>query len=182
MKQSTLPLAAVVMFLCISTATFSQKKIALLVGISNYEDNRSWKTLSSQNDLKYLQTILMQQGFKSGDITVVKEKAASLQGILAELDRLSDKSQPGDIVFFHFSGHGQQIQDDNGDEADGYDEALVPYDAKGKYDPVNYTGQFHLRDDVLGNKLENIRKKIGPTGTPAGCIRCLPFRNCNQGK
>jgi hypothetical protein len=29
--------------------------------------------------------------------------------------------------------------DDNGDEADGFDEALIPYDAQGLYDPVSYT-------------------------------------------
>jgi metacaspase-1 len=165
MKQSTLSLATVISLLCFSATSFSQKKMALLVGISQYEDSKSWKVLSSLNDLKYLQTVLMQQGFRNEDIFVVKEKEATLIGILAALDNLAEKSQTGDIVYFHFSGHGQQIQDDNGDEADGYDEALVPYDAKGKYDPVNYTGQNHLRDDVLGLKLENIRKKIGPTGS-----------------
>jgi hypothetical protein len=165
MKQSTLSLAAVMILLCLSTPTFSQKKIALLVGISKYEDYKSWKALSSLNDLKYLQTILMQQGFKKEDLFIVKENDATLKGILTALDNLAEKSQNGDIVYFHFSGHGQQIEDDNGDEADGYDEALVPYDAKGKYDAVNYTGQSHLRDDVLGVKLENIRKKIGPTGS-----------------
>jgi hypothetical protein len=33
------------------------------------------------------------------------------------------------LYIFNSSGHGQQIQDDNGDELDGYDEALIPYDA-----------------------------------------------------
>ncbi|XP_048548091.1 metacaspase-1-like [Triticum urartu] len=34
----------------------------------------------------------------------------------------------GDSLVFHFSGHGVQKLDNNGDEVDGYDEALCPQD------------------------------------------------------
>ena len=37
-------------------------------------------------------------------------------------------SRPGDTVIIYFSGHGMQIPDDNGDESDGQDEVLAPYD------------------------------------------------------
>jgi hypothetical protein len=37
-------------------------------------------------------------------------------------------TRPGDTVFIYCSGHGGQVPDDNGDEADGTDEFLVPYD------------------------------------------------------
>jgi hypothetical protein len=151
--------------LCQTINAWSQKKIALLAGIGNYEDSRSWKSLSSPNDLKYLNEALLQQGFITENIYTLQEEAATHMAILNALVDLADKSKMGDIVYFHFSGHGQQIEDDNGDEADGYDEALVPYDARGKYDPVNYDGKNHLRDDALGQKLENIRKKIGPSGS-----------------
>jgi uncharacterized caspase-like protein len=36
--------------------------------------------------------------------------------------------QPGDSLVFHFSGHGSQQKDYNGDELDGYDETLCPTD------------------------------------------------------
>lgn len=36
--------------------------------------------------------------------------------------------QPGDSLFFHFSGHGSQQYDRNGDEEDGYDETICPTD------------------------------------------------------
>ena len=152
-------------FLLTSLTGFAQKKVALLVGISAYQDTRSWKTLSSINDLKYIHTALQQQGFSNDNIYTVSGESATRVNILKALDDLKDKAGKGDIVYFHFSGHGQQIQDDNGDEADGYDEALVPYDAKGKYDPVNYTGENHLRDDELDIKLGAIRKKIGTSGS-----------------
>jgi hypothetical protein len=35
----------------------------------------------------------------------------------------------GDSLVFHFSGLGAQVADDDGDEVDGYDEALCPMDA-----------------------------------------------------
>jgi metacaspase-1 len=35
----------------------------------------------------------------------------------------------GDSLVFHFSGIGAQVADDDGDEADGYDEAICPLDA-----------------------------------------------------
>lgn len=40
-------------------------------------------------------------------------------------------SRPGDTVVIFYSGHGGQVADDNGDEADGQDEFLVPHDFMG---------------------------------------------------
>jgi hypothetical protein len=48
--------------------------------------------------------------------------------ITQEFQWLSQGAQPGDILFLHYSGHGTQTRDLDGDEADGYDEALVPLD------------------------------------------------------
>ena len=39
---------------------------------------------------------------------------------------LVEGANPGDVLFFSFSGHGTQIDADDGNEADGKDEALVP--------------------------------------------------------
>jgi hypothetical protein len=41
---------------------------------------------------------------------------------------LPSVTKPGDTVFIHFSGHGAQIPDDNGDEADQLDEVIIPSD------------------------------------------------------
>jgi hypothetical protein len=41
---------------------------------------------------------------------------------------LVDQTGPGGEVVFYYSGHGYQQEDQNGDEADGYDETLVPND------------------------------------------------------
>ena len=37
-------------------------------------------------------------------------------------------SKPGDLLFFHYSGHGSYILDKDGDEIDGCDEMIVSSD------------------------------------------------------
>ena len=37
-------------------------------------------------------------------------------------------AQPGDVLVFHYSGHGVQVPDLNYDELSGYDDALIPTD------------------------------------------------------
>ena len=139
-----------------------RNKIALIVAISNYPAASGWGELSSSNDVKLIKDALVRQGFKEQDIAVVTEKQATFIGMSNAFDKyLTQRAKPGDIAVFHYSGHGQQIEDDNGDEADGLDEALVPYDAPLKYRPgVNN----HFRDDLLGQKLAQLRQKLGPTG------------------
>ena len=57
--------------------------------------------------------------------------------------QLINKCKPGDYALFYYSGHGTQIPDQNGDEADGKDEAIVPYDA-------GNTIESYITDDQLG--------------------------------
>merc|ERR1712217_978457 len=49
-------------------------------------------------------------------------------GILASLRWLTTGAAAGDELFFHYSGHGGQQADKNGDEASGKDDTLIPCD------------------------------------------------------
>ncbi|MBS1579963.1 MAG: caspase family protein [Bacteroidetes bacterium] len=161
MKKIFILLAAA----CIAAPLFAQKKIALVVAVGDYPQGGRWRNLSSMNDLKYVKAALEKNGFAEKNIDTLLNQTATKANIVKALDKLIERAGNGDIVYFQFSGHGQQIEDDNGDEADGYDEAIIPYDAKANYDPVTYQGQNHLRDDLLGEKLQQIRKKIGSKGS-----------------
>src|SRR5215213_4317569 len=145
--------------------SFAQNKIGLIVAVGNYPSGGRWKNLSSENDVRYIKAALVKNGFNLNNVDSLLNEKATKKNILAALDALYERAKEGDIVVFHFSGHGQQIEDDNGDESDGYDEAMIPYDAMAMYDPVNYKGQNHLRDDELGAKLSRIRSKIGSKGS-----------------
>jgi hypothetical protein len=153
----------ITLLFCISS--FAQKKIGLIVAVGQYPQGGRWRNLSSENDVRFVKAALVKNGFALANVDSLINEQATKKNILSALDALYNKAADGDVVVFHFSGHGQQIQDDNGDEADGYDEALIPYDAKGMYDPVSYKGQNHLRDDELGAKLSLIRAKIGSKGS-----------------
>lgn len=50
--------------------------------------------------------------------------------ILRGLNWLVQDAQPGDLLWFHYSGHGTQVTDRDGDEQDGKDEAICPLDHK----------------------------------------------------
>ncbi|MGH9803331.1 MAG: DUF4384 domain-containing protein, partial [Blastocatellia bacterium] len=80
---------------------------------------------------------------------------------------LIEGTRPGDRVFFLYAGHGSRVKDTNGDEADGYDEVLAPYD-------VNWrdTGFVNVvSDDELGKLI----------GQLSGRLAVLVFDSCNSG-
>lgn len=143
--------------------TLAQDKHALIIAIGEYPEDSDWPDISSENDVPLIQEALVKQGFKNEFISVLKSKNAKKSRILQELDGLNRRVKNGDIVVVHISSHGQQIMDDNGDELDGYDEAIVAYGAPAHYDP-KYQGENHLRDEELGKALRDIQKKLGSKG------------------
>merc|ERR1712032_979251 len=50
--------------------------------------------------------------------------------ILGGISWLLEGAAAGDLLFFHYSGHGSQVPDRSGDEPDGKDECFVPVDFK----------------------------------------------------
>ncbi|MDR0864257.1 MAG: caspase family protein [Candidatus Symbiothrix sp.] len=143
---------------------FARTNRALVVAISNYPDHSSWNTIHADNDRKILLPVLRKQGFSEKNISVLKDEQATKKQIVTALQLLGKNAKPGDVVFIHFSCHGQQMEDDNGDEPDGLDESLVPYDAKMFFNSGKYEGENHLRDDELEKYLLAIRKKLGNKG------------------
>jgi hypothetical protein len=105
-------------------------KRALLIGINQYKAVP--KLLGSLNDIETMRQILLTRwGFPENQITVVTDGGATRAGILAALDRLVRETGPNDTVYVHYSGHGSQVEDLNGDEADDHlDETLVPQDGR----------------------------------------------------
>ena len=141
----------------------AQTKRGFLVGVSEYPQmgNNSWNNIHGANDVDLLSKNLKAQSFK---ITILKNKAATATKIREGLKVFSNSCRSGDIVYLHFSCHGQPVEDLDGDENDGWDESLVPFDAMKVYQEGKYTGEKHILDDELNGYLKTIRTKVGPKG------------------
>ena len=138
------------------------KKQALLIGVSNYPVGSGWCSLNAHNDVVLLDKVLSSEW----DITILEDEEATHNGIVVSLSRFADLVSPGDTVYIHFSGHGQQmlpIEADTIHDPDMLDEAIIPYDAKINWAP-NYKGQYHLRDNEFGSLIDAIRNKSGCRG------------------
>ena len=104
-------------------------KRALLIGINRY--NAVPGLQGSVNDVETMQEILTKRwGFLPRNITVITDEAATRERMLAAITDIVAQSGPEDTLYIHYSGHGSQVQDLNGDEADGLDETLVPADGR----------------------------------------------------
>lgn len=148
---------------CFYTFAYAGEKRALIVAIGSYPAISGWNKLSSANDARLMSGILKLQGFDDKNISILVDEKATKANILKSLEDLIAKSNKSDVVVFHFSGHGQQIADENGDELDGYDEALIPFDAR-KTASAQYQGGKHLIDDELNGFLYRLREKVGVKG------------------
>ncbi len=150
-----------------SSQLFSQQsKLALLVGESRYDSATGWVRLHAFKDIEIVKKALLYHGFADSNILVIQDHDATKGKIIAAFNKhLLGRSAAGDIAFFYYSGHGQRVQDKNGDETDGYDESFVPVDAPQKYQRGVYEGQNHLTDDEFNNLLQPLRNKLGTKGT-----------------
>jgi hypothetical protein len=105
-------------------------KKALLVGINRYPDPRN-ELKGCVNDVRQMaETLNCRFGFSGGaNLRILTDARATTKAILDGLAWLTTGASPGDSLVFHYSGHGSQVPDRNGDETgDREDEILCPYD------------------------------------------------------
>ena len=148
----------------VSIAGNAQRKRAFMVGISHYDTaltGYQWNNINGVEDINLLSPILKKQGFY---LTTILDEQATYQNITNQLSNFTNQTNKGDIVYLHFSAHGQPVEDLNGDEEDGWDEAIVPIDAYKNYKKGVYEGKKHLLDDQLNTYIKKLRTKIGATG------------------
>ena len=140
---------------------------ALLVGIDDYKHARVPGTPGALADANAMSRVLTQAyGFEKKDIKLLTGPSATAENILKQFQEwLVDGSSPGDRVFFYYAGHGSQLEDDNGDEDDGWDETLAPYDV------VPGSGDNQIRDDMMDAKISSL----------SGRRAVLLFDSCHSG-
>ena len=147
-------------FLFLSLAVTAQTKRALVIGLGEQQD-KAWNKINGDKDVPLVQAMLKNAGFKS--VMTLVNRQATKTGIVGAFKRMTASCKYGDVVYIHYSGHGQQMTDVHNDERDGLDECWIPYDACRKAS-ATYHGERHLTDDELNVYLNAIRNKIGAKG------------------
>ncbi|KAI7741304.1 hypothetical protein M8C21_009371 [Ambrosia artemisiifolia] len=111
------------------------RKRAVLCGIT-YNGHKK-KLEASVHNVRCMQELLVNKlGFPNASIRVLTEeesdrsKFPTKRNIQDALQWLVQGCQPGDSLMFYYAGHGTRVRDQDGDEIDGYDEALCPLDYK----------------------------------------------------
>ena len=138
----------------------AQTKRALVIGLGNQKDS-SWHKINGDKDVEYVLDMLNTANY--GQILTIVNESATKSGILTAFKTLELSCKKDDIIYIHYSGHGQQSRDINNDESDSLDECWIPYDAYRKASE-QYNGESHLVDAEVYMLLSNISNKIGAGG------------------
>ena len=180
MKRAV-PALLAMLFLLPGAATAAGRTYALLVGVSQYPalDPGMWLE-GPHNDVELFSEFVQARGVAKSDMTVLADGVPGAgeptkKAIIAGLDSIAARAQPGDVAFLMFAGHGSQQPakaDDLKNETDGLDEIFLPRDV-GKWDGEIAALPNALTDNELGAAIGRIRDR--------GVFVWAVFDNCHSG-
>ena len=119
-KKFFISIACMVLMLTVSTALQAQTRRALVIGIGQQED-KAWGKINGDRDVPFVEEMLTNAKFKARDVKKLVNQQATKAAIVNAFKALASQSKRGDVVYVHFSGHGQQMKDMHNDEKDGLD-------------------------------------------------------------
>jgi len=144
------------------------KKKALLIGINYIGQAEALQ--GCIEDVHRMKGFLSGHGYREEDMVVLTDNSShprqqpTRQNMIDAMHWLVRDARPNDSLFFHYSGHGGQTKDLDGDEEDGFDEVIYPLDFK---------RTSHIVDDEM--------HMIMVSGLPAGCRLTAIFDACHSG-
>ncbi|KAJ7734163.1 peptidase C14 [Mycena maculata] len=145
------------------------RRRALCIGI-NYR-GQSHELHGCINDAKQIFDFLVRHaGYRAKDIVMLTDDCPHQRGqptrqnIIDGMRWLMRDARPHDALFFHYSGHGGQTPNRDGEKVDGFDDVIFP---------VDFKHQGHIADDELHSIM------VRPL--PAGCRLTSVFDSCHSG-
>jgi hypothetical protein len=99
---------------------------AVCIGINDYPGTGN-DLSGCVNDATDWAAELERRGF---EVRTVLDSKATKDAVVAEMREVVAATGPGECGVITYSGHGTWVPDDDGDEPDGRDEALCPYDIR----------------------------------------------------
>lgn len=161
------------------------RKKALLIGI-NYRGTKS-ELRGCVSDVKYVRDFITSvYGFstdpKSMLVLTDDHNDPSFlplrNNIIQAMHWLIRDAQPGDSLFFQFSGHGTKVKDLDGDEEDGYDEAICPLD----YNTAGLIIDDEINAILIRNLPPNVRLTAISDSCHSGSVLDLPYTYTTTGE
>lgn len=158
------------------------KRKALFIGINYFGQDA--ELAGCINDTKNLSTFLLENyNYKREDMIILTDDqhdprlVPTKANIIRAMQWLVRDAQPNDSLFLHYSGHGGQAEDLDGDEEDGSDEVIYP---------VDFKQAGHLVDDeihsiVIGPLVAGVRLTAIFDSCHSGSILDLPYIYSTKG-
>jgi hypothetical protein len=185
---------AIISLIAVSAASAKGKKYGLFVGINAYAGGINPLKGCVNDATKMQDAMITKFGFKAADTTLLTDAAATREAILTNLKKYQALAGVGDILVFHYSGHGTLFPDsyseeqdetnmiymeapgDDGKmeviyERDKYDSAIVPVDARSR------TSGKPWRNLILDDELYSIFSAV----TRKGAQVVLISDSCHSG-
>ena len=140
----------------LTTSLFSRSD-AFIVGVGEYQNDIA-SLWGVEKDIKNIEKLFRHLAIDN--IQIIKDEQATLQNIRNLFNNYinSPQNNPNNSFIFYYSGHGVQVDDIDGDEADGKDEGTALYDLDIKPNEDTITGGL-LLDDELYTILGKIKSK-----------------------
>lgn len=142
---------------------------ALLIGI-NYIGSKN-QLQGCINDSHNIYNILTSKyNYRPEDIVELNDdqqeyiRIPTRENMIRAMQWLVKDAQPNDSLFFHYSGHGGQVPDQDGDEEDGMDDGVYPVD-------------FQTADPLIDDEIHDIMVRPLQPGVRLTAL----FDSCHSG-
>ncbi|KAL8197637.1 hypothetical protein R6Q57_024342 [Mikania cordata] len=160
------------------------KKLAVLAGC-NYPNTPNELHGCINDVLAMKQVLVTRFEFEPGNIQILTDAPSSLVmptgvNIKDALNRMVDEAEPGDVLYFHYSGHGTRIPSNRRVHPFHHDEAIVPcdfnlitdVDFRNLVNRVPKGASFTILSDSChsGGLIDKEKEQIGPSSLPPNPI------------
>ncbi|KAL3235338.1 Metacaspase-1 [Nakaseomyces bracarensis] len=145
------------------------RRKALLIGI-NYIGSQHALRGCINDAHNMFDFLVSRHGYSPDDIVMLTDDQREMvrvplrQNMLRAMQWLVRDAQPNDSLFLHYSGHGGQTKDLDGDEEDGMDDVIYPVD-------------FETVGPIIDDEMHDIL--VRPL--PQGCRLTALFDSCHSG-
>ncbi|CDO52196.1 hypothetical protein DV495_003281 [Geotrichum candidum] len=159
----------------------SGRRKALLIGI-NYIGQKA-ALRGCINDVHNVKNFLQQHGYREDDMVVLTDDQSNQralptrENILRGMRWLVKDAQTNDSLFLHYSGHGGQAEDTNGDEEDGFDEVIYPLD----FEKAGHITDDEIHTTVVSPLRPGVRLTALFDSCHSGTVLDLPYVYSTKG-